>query len=153
MLSREQSEEGAMNKDERAQLLSEVDLFQSLDTGTLEAVAEEAGEREYESGQVLSDEGDPVTEVWIIDGTVELSVAGNGGQREVVNTLGRADACGEAALYDEGDRMVSVRAVEETRILVIEGNRFRMLVGEHPAVAEALIRLLAGRLRKATTRR
>ena len=49
--------------------------------------------------------------------------------------------------------MVSVRALEETRILAIEGDRFRTLVREQPAVAEALVRLLAERLRKATTRR
>lgn len=140
-----------MDLDEKVQLLSEVDLFQSLDREDLERLAEDAAEREYGAGQPAAEQDEPVNELWIIDGTLELSARDNVGSERVVNTLGRPQPFGEAALYDEGGRMVSARAAEDTHVLAIDGKRFRELVREHPDVAEALISLVASRLRQATT--
>jgi CRP-like cAMP-binding protein len=116
-------------------------------------LAERAAQHEYEADALLTQQGDPVSELWIIDGNIELSMKNEAGDDVVLDTLTRADAFGEAALYDEGGRMVSARATEKTRVLAIDGEEFRALVRERPRLAEALIRLLASRLRAATERR
>jgi CRP-like cAMP-binding protein len=143
-----------MNLDEKAALLSEVDLFRSLGRESLLDIAKDAEERHYDSGGVLYTEGDPADELWVVArGGVALSVADKQGAEETLDTRHRPAAFGEAALYDEGPRMVSARAVDDTDVLVLGGARFRELVRAEPDVAEALLRLMASVIRASTERR
>jgi CRP/FNR family transcriptional regulator, cyclic AMP receptor protein len=143
-----------MTAEEKADALSQVDLFRSLGHDALLELAEDADERHYQSDEVLYSEGDPANELWVVArGGVALSVASGDGDERILDTRRAPAAFGEAALYDEGPRMVSARAVEDTDVLVLQGGRFRELVRSEPDVAEALLRLMAAVIRASAERR
>jgi CRP-like cAMP-binding protein len=142
-----------MEPEDKTRVLSGVDLFKSLEAGALARLAEDTEGREYRAGQLLFAQGTSADELWIVvDGTVELSVSDAAGDEEVISTRGRAEAFGEAALYDDGPRMVSARAVGDVHVLVLDADRFRNLLRENPEVAEALLRLMASVIRASTHR-
>jgi CRP-like cAMP-binding protein len=143
-----------MTPDEKVDVLSQVDLFEKLDGDSLGELAQDAQERSYSTGDVLYPERDPANELWIVaSGSVALGVTRPAGEEAVINTLRPVTAFGEAALFDdEGGRMVSARAAEDTVVLTLPRDRFVTLVREQPDVAEALLRMMAKRLREAAQR-
>lgn len=142
-----------MNEEDKADVLSRVGIFESLDRQELLDLAKAVEDREYQSGERLYAQGDTANELWIVaKGGVALSVMGTSGDEEIVDTRRPPAAFGEAALYDEKPRMVSARAVEDTHVLVLEGARFKELVRSHPDVAEALLRHMASVIRRTAER-
>ena len=63
-------------------------------------------------------------------------------------TVGAGETVGEMALLDGGRRSATVTTTTPTVVLVIEGLRFEALVNAVPAVSQAVVRALSGRLRE-----
>lgn len=139
-----------MEAKQRAAVLGDVDLFRALDGPTLLDLAERAGDRHYASGERLYEQGVTAAELFVVaTGAVELSVTRDG-RENVVATRRALEPFGEAALYDDGPRMVSARAVDETDVVVVPKQDFQHLVRSEPDVADALLRLMAAVIREST---
>jgi CRP-like cAMP-binding protein len=112
------------------------------------SVAQVAGERRFEEGEVLVRQGDPGESFLIlVAGRAEVTKDGT-----PIRTLGRADFLGEIALLDGGSRTATVTATTPVDALVIEREPFLRLMDESPALRFGVMDELTRRLRRDATR-
>lgn len=126
----------------RADALRSLPLFEGLAEEELGVVAGLVDDIEVEPGEVLTTEGEPGHESFIVvSGTAEVSIAGKG-----IATLGAGALIGEMALLDGKPRSATVRAATPMHLLVVGADEFETLLGQ-PTVAVRILRSVAQRLR------
>jgi ATP/ADP translocase/HEAT repeat protein len=127
-------------------LLKSVPLFAGLSGEQLLPVADIVQRVDYEKGQVVFEQGQPGSHVYLVlEGSVEVLHDG-----ERVAVLGAKECFGEMALLDSGARSASIRTLEDTSLWAIAREDFQDLLDLHPALAKGVIRVLTHRLRDAT---
>ncbi len=98
----------------------------------------------FEAGQVVFEEGQPGDAMYVVQsGSVELRA----GQR-LLETVGIGGVLGELALVDEEPRSASAVAVEASRLVAIDRERFMLLVKKVPGFALEVMRIMSRRLRR-----
>ena len=86
----------------------------------------------------------------VLDGEVSIMRASASGTR-VLSVEGAGSCIGELAVLDPAPREATVVAsTVAVRTLRLSGSAFRQALGASPAVSEAVIRILARRLRRTT---
>ncbi len=134
-----------LHKDERIDLLRGVDLLASCTKDQLRQIASISTEIDVGTGQVLARQGEPGLEFFIIvEGTATASRNG-----VVLATLAPTDFFGELALLDGGGRSATVVAATDMRLLVLTRAEFNQLCRSYPSVAQRMLAVVGGRLRRA----
>ena len=78
--------------------------------------------------------------LFLIDsGSVSLTKMVAEGMEKRLVRLGPGDSFGELAVIDEGPRVVTARADEDTQTLILSREGLTRLSGEHPEIAIAFI--------------
>ena len=133
------------SKKEREELLQKVSMFSALnkkEVGRLAAVAEE---RRVESGTVLTEEGQPGDEFYVVaEGMAGASIRGR-----KVGTIPAGSFFGEMSLLDQGPRTATVTAELPTRLVVLNAKDFGSVIDDVPAISLKIMRGLASRIRQA----
>lgn len=125
--------------------LAEVPLFQGLPKRHLRGIAKLARIRRFAPGSTMVRTGDPGRSFYVLlDGKAKV-VRVDGRSRR----LGAGDYFGEMALLDDAPRSAAVVADGEVLALTIDRPGFTKLLRAEPALAQALLRTLAARLRAA----
>jgi CRP-like cAMP-binding protein len=125
--------------------LAQVPLFNGLSKRHLRRVAKLARIRRFAAGSALIRAGDSGRSFYVLlDGNARV-VRPNGRSRRV----GAGDYFGEMALLDGAPRSADVVADGEVLTLTIDRPRFAKALRAEPALAQALLSTLAGRLRAA----
>ena len=133
------------SRDDKLALLSEVSLFSACTKRELRRIASLADEIEVPQGKVLTRQGDPGRECFVITrGRAKATMRGRGS-----TTLRPGAFFGEMALLDRGPRSATVTAETDMHLLVLSSREFSALVEEVPSVARRIMRGLAERLREA----
>jgi CRP-like cAMP-binding protein len=97
------------------------------------------------AGEILFTEGEQGAEMFaVVDGEVELTHKGR-----VVEAVTAGGILGEMALVDTEPRSATATARTAARVVKIDQKRFTFLVHEHPTFALQVMRVMAGRLRRA----
>jgi hypothetical protein len=100
------------------------------------------------SGDILFGEGDPATDVFIIeDGSVEI-LRDHAGARRQAAVLGAGDFFGELSLQQNRKHEESARAVTSYRLLRIDPTTLQRVIQENPQIALCIVQRLAARLRE-----
>lgn len=86
----------------------------------------------------------------LLDGLVRLHLSTPGGRELSIGLMGAGELLGEVALVDGGPRSADATAITPVSALLLRHGDALPLVGTDPALATALLRLLAARLRRAT---
>ncbi len=103
---------------------------------------------EVEKGEFLCSEGDLGTEMFIVHrGKVEVLKNFEGGVTQLA-VFEQGDFFGELSLLDDEPRSASVRALEDTVLVRVNGATFIQMLGETPEIAVRMMRKLSFRLRK-----
>jgi len=120
---------------EVSELLKQMPLFAELSKADLDVLSPSVRIETYKSGHVIVREGRVgVAFFLVISGSVEV-VKGMGSPEEAVLTkLGAGDFFGEIAALKHGTRSASVRALEETKCLVVQRLHFDSYVDQFPSV-------------------
>lgn len=130
--------------------LATVSLFRGLDRSELAAFAAVTRERGYPRGSVIVFEDDPGDALFIVrEGRVKVVLIGEDGREVILGILGVGDHFGELSLIDGQPRSAHVIAMEDSRLLVLRREDFRLRVQESPRVGWALMQELSMRLRRA----
>lgn len=133
--------------------LATVPLFATLAPATLDALATESRVRHYAKGQVLCSEGDPGTELLVLEaGHVRISRFTAGGQEIVLATAEAPTAFGELALIDGAPRSATLIAVSDVTVRFLARQAVLALIEHEPATAMAMLRSLTAMIRATNER-
>lgn len=109
-------------------------------------------ERSFDNGMYVFHQGDPGTEMFVIqDGEVEV-IKRAGGREHFLAKLGRGDFLGEMSLLEGLPRDADARAVGPTRLLAIGQGGLLMRIRRDPTFALELLKRLSGRVRELNAR-
>lgn len=113
-----------------------------------ERLEKHAREIRLTSGDVLMTEGDPATELYLVEkGALEITRAGDGAEVKL-GIVEEGEIVGEVALFDRGPRSASARAVTDCRVTAIPFTAIARLSDEgRIEVMQRAGEELAGRMR------
>lgn len=84
----------------------------------------------------------------VLRGSVKICTVSRNGKEAVLNVIGHGQVFGEIAVLDGGPRTADAVALVESDILVLDRRDFMPVVRAHPDLAQRLLEVLCGRLRK-----
>lgn len=132
--------------DRQIELLAAAPLFAAMDADGIGRIAGRTVEVEFAAGHVIARQGEIGTGFFLI-ASGQVRVVRDGAS---VATLGPGEFFGELSILDGKPRTAQVAAVERTVCLALASWDFEAIVTEEPAVALAVLRALATRLRSLT---
>ncbi len=129
--------------------LRTVQLFSQLTSKDITRLGRAVVERSYKKGETIVKEGEQAVAFFIvIEGKVEVSQSSGSKKAQVLNTLGLNATFGEMALLDGGPRAATVKALEDTKCLVLSRWDFVAELQTNPHMAVAMLPILSRRLRE-----
>ncbi|MCT0223674.1 mechanosensitive ion channel family protein [Synechococcus sp. CS-1328] len=130
----------------RAALLSEHNLFSSLDVSQREHLARESRCLRFGPGETVVREGNRGDTLFqIVFGSVEVLKSDGGSSSHRVASLGPGDVFGEMTLFTDAPRSASVRTVSETLLLEVERQDLQPLLEQDPVLLERIARMVQDR--------
>ena len=104
---------------------------------------------EFEQGDLIFEEGDLGTEMYIIQtGKVEILKLVRG-EQQLLTVMEKGDFFGEMAILEDLPRTASARVLEATRLVEINGSTFVQMLIDNSEIAIRMMRKLSRRLRTA----
>ena len=132
----------ALGKNAKIELLKRVPLFAGCSKAELREVALSADELDLRDGYVLTREGKPGREFFVlVEGTARVTRDG-----KKVADLEGGDWFGEIALLTYQPRTATVTATSPVRVLVITDRAFRRVVETMPRIALKVLASVGQRL-------
>ncbi len=139
-----------VTKTDISDILARAPLFGTLDAAGRLAVAEEMRETTFDAGQAIFARGDAGGELHVVSkGRVKLSILTSDGRELSFAHVEPPSIFGELALFDGRPRSADATAVTKVSTLSLSKAAFAKLLTIKPAVAEAALSFLSGRLRDA----
>jgi CRP/FNR family transcriptional regulator, cyclic AMP receptor protein len=129
--------------DDKIKALSTVGLFSGCSKKELQSVARLCTPLSMEEGFVLTTEGTPGRECFVIaDGKAGVTIGG-----KKVGEVGRGECVGEMALLDGGPRTATVTAESPMNTYALSVSEFWSLLDVNPTILRKIATSLAQRLR------
>ena len=130
--------------DRKVQLLSKVDLFKECNAKELSKIAALADEIEVDKGHVLTKEGMPGRECFVVsEGKATAKLRG-----KKLATYSSGDVFGEMSLLDNEPRSATITADTPMVLFVVDSRSFWGLCEEAPPVARKIMKSISQRLRR-----
>lgn len=127
--------------------LANTSFFNDLDPSTLALIGAATFQRTYPAGQILFMEGDPCAGLYIVEGgwlrAVKVSPAG---REQVIRFVGPGDVFNEISVLTGEVNLVTVQALEQAKILIVQRDVLLDLIDQHPDLAKSLLENLANRV-------
>lgn len=119
-------------------------FFESLDPLLTREAARLAWERQFDTGAMIVRDGDPAEWFYLIfQGKVALEIATAEKPHLTIQTVGPGEVLGWSWLVAPHFWRFDARALKPTRVLAIEGAKFRAVLAAHPEQGyQFLMRLL-----------
>ncbi|AYF44674.1 MULTISPECIES: Crp/Fnr family transcriptional regulator [Halobacteriovorax] len=102
--------------------------------------------------QYLIREGEESNEVYIVEeGSLGVFKVKNS-QEVKIGTIFEGELVGEMSFFDNSPRCATIKALTDSRLLVIPSSKFEMYVNKQPKWFRTLLETLIDRIRKASNR-
>lgn len=129
------------------EILAKSHLFHGLPDRDLEKLAAISRREVHETGDIILVEGAPAAYLYVIEeGRVSLemkiSIGSKVSRQSTIDVIGAGAACGWSAAFGMHPLTMTVRCLEPTRVVAVEGAPLRRLLVEDPPVGA----LVVGRL-------
>jgi len=131
------------------EILAQTDFFADAPPDALKTVAAAGHELHLIRGDVLFNEGDPPSALYLVlRGRLTIALANPIDHREsVIALMEVGDLFGEMGMLDDGPRSAMARALEPTTVLTIPYEQILHMFDENPKLLWNVTRLLAQRIR------
>jgi CRP-like cAMP-binding protein len=130
--------------DQKVKLLSKVPLFAECNAKELSRIASLADEIEVDKGYVLTRQGSPGRECFVVSkGKAKCVLRG-----KRIATYGPGDVFGEMALLDNEPRSATITAESDMVLFVVDARSFWGLCEQVPSVTRKIMKAIAQRLRR-----
>ncbi len=135
------------------QSLKSVPLFQSLKPMELSVISLAMENVIFEAGEIIIQEGDEGEEAYIIlSGEVEVYNLLGAEGTVTLDVLTRGEIFGEMALFGDGSRSASVKALRETLAGMLTKEKLYGIIQEFPDIAIQMLKVQTRRFRRAEKR-
>jgi CRP-like cAMP-binding protein len=126
-----------------AERLAKISFFEGFTPAELARVGSLVEEVDAEAGAILTEQGKPGQECYIIvEGQASVEI--NGEQKAVV---GPGTMIGEMALIDNRPRSATIRAITPMKLLALNTKDFKTMLEEMPSANKAVMSRLTELLR------
>eukprot|EP01083_Nonionella_stella_P051968 138048_1 len=126
------TQEETMVNDAFINTLKEIPLLSSISEADKRKLAKHMEERTFAAGANLMSQGDLGTEFFIITkGRCKVIVNNDDGNEVEIAQLAEQDYCGEQALLSDARRGATVRAIVDTKCLVLNQATFKQITAEN----------------------
>lgn len=128
-------------------------VFENLHPAELAALAQAAGRKPYQKGQVVFSQGDPANRMFLLKaGRVKLSKITAEGQEITLDIRKAGDFLGESMLIEEANYPLSAWCLEDTLVCGFTRGGFEKLILENPNIGLTVIKNLSNRIAWLTER-
>ena len=128
--------------------LSQFSFFEQLTDAAREQIALDVHRRSFREGEVIVLAGDPSRAVYLVlEGNVRVQRLSPEGREYVLHTLGPGQCFNLVSALDGGYNLATVSALTDTVTYILPCDVFHRIVRQHPEMAQALLKHLAGRVR------
>lgn len=128
------------------------DIKKKLLTFTNQADVISKNTRRIEANEYLITEGGTSNEMyWVLEGSFVITKLNVDNQNVIIGEVGPGELVGEMSFLDELPRSASVRAKEDSEVLVIPHKKFIDVLDGQPRWFRSLMKTLSQRLRGANT--
>ena len=132
-------------------LLARCPLFADASPNDLREVGRHLRRRRFRRGEVIFHQGDPGDALHVVaSGSVKIVLPSAEGEEAIIATVHQGDFFGELSLLDGAARSATATAVEPTETLSLPRETFLEEIGRSADLRDALLRSLAGELRRLT---
>jgi uncharacterized membrane protein len=132
----------------RGELLANIPIFESLTEEDLATLSNRLEESDYDEGDVIFNQGDEGSSLFIIeDGGVEISY-GEGKGKVRLATLFTSQYFGELSLFDGAPRSATATALKHSRLIRLDRADLVDFVNKNPGAALRIIAEMSERLRQ-----
>ncbi len=133
--------------------LKNCSLFADLDEKYLTEIAGLVRDRHYAKGHLVFIEGDTGEAIFILKkGLVKLAKRTEDGREHILQFIHPGEVFAEVVLFDNGEYPVTAEVQKDSLIGVIRNKDMEQLIGSHPDIAIAILRIMGKRLRIAQER-
>lgn len=132
----------------RTAIFRRAKLFSELNEETLRLLAERTVERRLKRNEVLFVAGEKAQGLFVVaEGAVRAFHTGADGREQIIHVERAVTTIAEVPVFDGGAYPSTVAAEEDTMLFMLDAEHVRLLCLEHPQIALAALKVLAGRLR------
>ena len=136
-----------MSREEVIDLLSKISYFSGLDAIALKHISAATIQQTYKTGQYTFMEGEPCIGLYIVkSGWLRAVKISTSGREQVIRFVGPGEAFNEVGVLTGGVNVVSVEALEPSKVLIVQRKELLSLVDKHPCLAKSIIENLAHRI-------
>jgi CRP-like cAMP-binding protein len=129
-------------------LLATSEFFADVDPDTRVQLAETGHRRRMIRGDILFNEGDDSSELFVvIDGRIAIANRSPDGRESVVALMEPGDLFGEMSLLDAQPRSAEARALEPSVVLAIAYEPVKAMFDQRPELLWGVVRMLSRRIR------
>ena len=130
-------------------VLRKTAMFASLTETEMRALRARVSGKRFERGELLFNEGDPCTGLFLVaSGKIRIFKLSAGGREQVLAVEGPGSSFAELPVFDGGNYPASASALEDSEVLFISRTDFQNFCREHPEVALKVIAVVGSRLRR-----
>jgi CRP-like cAMP-binding protein len=120
-------------------LIPKLDVFNFLEEGDHQVIADYMFRYDYEEGEYVFKEGTHGGYMFfIVEGEVEI-IKQFDTKKHTIATLGSGRSVGEMSLIDGAPRSATVRAKNALNLIVLKREDFQKMLAEQPAVANRVL--------------
>jgi uncharacterized membrane protein len=124
-------------------------MFEGLGLEDLDALGNSLIECNYKAGELIVNQGDSGTAMYIIaDGHVNIHLPGEASRRVSLKDIARGEYFGELALFDDKPRSASALATTDAVLLELSRETLSGYLTKRPHAAMAILRTMSDRLRE-----
>ncbi len=139
-----------MSLKDEIEMLRRVPLFADVSPAKLKLLAFTSDRVNYESGQVLFNQGDQGDAAYVLlSGSADILISSPSGEIKV-GSVGPNDIVGEIAILCDVARTSTIKVTTPVAALRIWKDHFLKLLAEFPEIAIEIMRMLASRLSHTT---
>ena len=124
-------------------------MFEGLGPDDLNALAKSLVERQFSSGDMIINQGDSGTSMFIVaTGHVNIHLPGEASRRISLKDISDGEYFGELALFDDKPRSASALATSDAILLELDRGTLERYLTSRPHAAMLLLRTMSTRLRE-----
>src|SRR5690348_18118551 len=138
-----------MGREGNEGILRKTALFAGLSDDEIRALCARVGSRHFGRGELLFQEGDTCTGLFLVaTGKIRIFKLSPAGREQTLAIEGQGSSFAELPVFDGGKYPASASAVEDTEVLFISRKDFQNYCREHPEVALKVLAVVGARLRR-----